>query len=189
MLDIRRLLEDTNSVDDGHLPAILRQHTLTEWASGSVFTVAAVMEQLSDRSSEFRQLSSKEEAEAGDAIQPDCQYYVLDNIDGLLGVYPISPDENGLVITRDKINCPLTLQGTGTRTIRTDCLTMIVGQHESKTIIFTFFPGPPIKPSSLQVEDLSERHQELFAARGHVEVTYEEAIDYGFSVAKCHGHS
>tara|TARA_Y100000310_G_scaffold341545_1_gene441017 strand:- start:21 stop:590 length:570 start_codon:yes stop_codon:yes gene_type:complete len=188
MPGVLKLLNDTNSVDEGHLPAILRQHTLTEGASGSVFDLdaGAVMEQLVE--GEFRHLTPEEKEQAGDAIQPDCQYYILEGIGGLLGVYPIFPDETGLRICRDKKGCPLALQGTRARSIRTSILTMIVGPHEGQEIIYTFHPGLPIKPSSLQIENLTPRHQEmLFSSLGSIDVTYEEAVSYGFRYAKCHG--
>lgn len=61
----------------------------------------------------------------------------------------------------------------GRREQPVDFVVLLIGEEDGQSVVFTFFPGDPVRPSSVLVEGLSQRT-----------ITAARAIEMGFEWAK-----
>lgn len=135
-----------------YLAGILKQRNPGPDALGSRFTVPQTVETLQ---------GALWEPYVHPEVAPGCQAYRAP-IRGTLGIVALEdvPSDAGLVLLDGHATGFVEAVWTTSRALpEVDYTTAIVGQDEGHDVVFTMFPGPPVRPSSLPATEF--RGQEI----------------------------
>lgn len=167
---IRKLIETTRRVIPGYWESTLAQRAgLEPKAAGSIY------EGLTSQELQDKLLETTWEEYSHPAVIAGCQAF-KGNLGGRLGIINLKSLDPEKVVTLDdrKNTGKVSVVIEGIRGPEVDFTILIIGPEKGEDVIYTFHPGDPIKPST--VEATTGLHNKRVSIR--------EALEMGFEMGK-----
>ena len=162
-------IETTKTVIPGYFESTLRQRAGAEEGACGSIVEGVTINQLEEilKSADWEEYSH-------DAVMKGCTAFKAE-IPGLMGIVDLRSLEPLAMVTLDdrKNTGKVSATVQGVRGEKVGHTVLIVGDHEGHEVVFTFHPGDPVNPSSIDAKGCHGTR--IFAA---------DAIDIGLQTAK-----
>lgn len=167
---IKKAMETTLQVVPGYL-----ENTLDQRAEKSGKAAGSIYEGMTRVELQLALLTAKWESYSHPAVMQGCEAFKA-SIPGRLGIVSLTDLPSNTVVTLDdrKNTGKVSAVVRGVRGPKVDFTVLILGQEQGQEVIFTFHPGDPVRPSSVEATPGLHGKQ----------ITAAEAIGMGLEMAK-----